>query len=196
MWKIGDRPENAPDDFPQIVPEGFPDWEKKMDTWGTKLLEATRAIASMAAIGMGVNQNTFTDRMDGGAHLLGPTGSDLDKNDVGTILAGFHYDISFMTIHGRSRYPGLSLWTRDWQKVTLNFPPGCLFIQAGLSFEHITGGYVLGGFHEVTVTEGTKAAAEKRKSERRQWRVSSTEFIMFRNDVNVEPLKELAHLYK
>jgi isopenicillin N synthase-like dioxygenase len=114
MWKVGERPENAPDDFPQIVPEGFPDWEKKMDTWGNKLLEATRAIASMAAIGMGVHQNTFTDRMDGGAHLLGPTGSDLHKNEVGTILAGFHYDISFMTIHGRSRYPGLSLWTRDW----------------------------------------------------------------------------------
>jgi hypothetical protein len=52
--------------------------------------------------------------MIGGAHLLAPTGSDLEKYDVGTVFAGWHYDISFMTIHGRSRYPGLSVWTRDW----------------------------------------------------------------------------------
>jgi len=37
MWKIGKRPEGAADDFPQVIPEGFPEWEKKMDTWGNKL---------------------------------------------------------------------------------------------------------------------------------------------------------------
>ena len=68
-----------------------------------------------------------------------------------------------MTIHGKSRYPGLHLWTREWEKVTLNFPPGCLFVQAGASFEHITGGYVLGGFHEVIVTEKTKEVMEKKR---------------------------------
>lgn len=71
----------------------------------------------MAAVGMGIARNTFADKMIGGAHLLAPTGSDLKKNDVGAIFAGFHYDISFMTIHGKSRYPGLNLWTRDWKKV-------------------------------------------------------------------------------
>lgn len=130
---------------------------------------------------MGVPQNLFTDRMVGGSHLLAPTGSDLQKYDVGTILAGFHYDISFLTIHGKSRYPGLSLWTRDWEKVTLKFPPGCLFLQAGATFEYITGGYVLGGFHEVTINEKTKEIYEKKKADeaakgihRTQWRVSST----------------------
>merc|ERR1719272_826035 len=107
-----------------------------------KLHQATSTLSEMAAIGMGVARNTFSDRMLGGAHLLAPTGSDLKKNDVGAIFAGFHYDISFMTIHGKSRYPGLCLWTREWKKVNLNFQPGCLFVQAGASFEHITGGYV------------------------------------------------------
>ena len=147
-----------------MIPAEFPDWSRKMDKWGYQLHDSAKAIASMAAVGMGVHQNTFTDRMQGGAHLLAPTGSDLHKYDKGTILAGFHYDISFMTIHGKSRYPGLSLWTRDWEKVSLKFPPGCLFIQAGASFEHITGGYVLGGFHEVTITEKTKEVMEAKKA--------------------------------
>lgn len=31
----------------------------------------------MAAIGMGLEKNAFTKRMEGGAHLLAPTGTDL-----------------------------------------------------------------------------------------------------------------------
>jgi hypothetical protein len=33
----------------------------------------------MAAVGMGVPMNTFKQKMRGGAHLLAPTGSDLEK---------------------------------------------------------------------------------------------------------------------
>jgi isopenicillin N synthase-like dioxygenase len=157
----------------------------------------------MAALGMGVERETFTSRMQGGAHLLAPTGSDLQKNDVGAVFAGFHYDISFMTIHGKSRYPGLSVWTRDWKKRAVKIPQGCLLVQAGTSFENISGGYVLGGFHEVIYTEATKAAVERRNQiwaeegvqNRKQWRVSSTMFCHFRNDVMVGPLAELSHLY-
>ena len=71
-------------------------------------------------------------------------------------------NISFMTIHGKSRYPGLYVWTRDWTKRAVKIPEGCLLIQAGTSFEHITGGYVLAGFHEVVYTEATKEAFRKR----------------------------------
>ena len=133
-----------------------------MNKWGYLMNNATFTIAQMLALGMGLPVNTFSDRMKGGAHLLAPTGSDLKKNDVGSIFAGFHYDISFMTIHGKSRYPGLSLWTREWQKVSVKLPAGCLFVQAGATMEHITGGYVKAGLHEVVYTEGTKQAVEKR----------------------------------
>ena len=120
MWKIGKRPEGAADDFPQVIPEGFPEWEKKMDNWGNKLNQAAFTVAEMAAIGMGIDRKTFTSRMEGGAHLLAPTGSDLNKSSVGTVFAGFHYDISLMTVHGKSRYPGLLVWTRDWKKRPVN----------------------------------------------------------------------------
>lgn len=128
MWKIGERPDGAADDFPQVIPNNFPQWEDKMNTWGGKLHSAIFTVAEMAALGMGVAKDTFTTRMQGGAHLLAPTGSDLVKNDVGTVFAGFHYDISFMTIHGKSRYPGLSVWTRDWKKKAVKIPEGCLLI--------------------------------------------------------------------
>lgn len=38
MWKIGERPAGARDDFPQVIPEDFNDWEEKMNGWGEKLL--------------------------------------------------------------------------------------------------------------------------------------------------------------
>lgn len=46
-------------------------------------------------------------------HLLAPTGSDLNKYKLGTIFAGYHYDLNFITIHGKSRFPGLFAWLRD-----------------------------------------------------------------------------------
>ena len=173
-----------------------------MNLWGNKLHEATVTIAEMAAVGMNLDADTFTSRMDGGAHLLAPTGSDLEKNDVGAVFAGFHYDISFMTIHGKSRYPGLFVWTRDWKKRVVKIPQGCLLIQAGRSFEHITGGYVLAGFHEVVYSPATKEAVERRKFAldqdniiKKQWRVSSTMFNHFRNDVDISPLPQLSQYY-
>ena len=56
MWKIGKRPEGAADDFPQVIPEGFPEWETKMDNWGNKLNQAAFTVAEMAAIGMGIDR--------------------------------------------------------------------------------------------------------------------------------------------
>jgi hypothetical protein len=54
--------------------------------------------------------------MQYGPHLLAPTGSDLHVHKYGkkgTVLAGYHYDLNFLTIHGKSRFPGLNIWLRD-----------------------------------------------------------------------------------
>lgn len=195
MWKIGERPAEASDNFPQVVPSDFPEWSDKMNNWGYKLLNAVETVAEMAAIGMGLEKTAFSQRMDGGAHLLAPTGSDLSRNSVGTVFAGFHYDIAFLTIHGKSRFPGLYVWTRDNRKMKVKVPDGCLLLQSGKTFQNITGGYVLAGFHEVIYTEETKAAYEKAVEEGRSvWRVSSTMFTHFRYDTDVSPLPELASL--
>ena len=63
MWKIGERPAEAGDNFPQVLPEGFSDWEDKMNGWGSRLLQAGETAAEMAAVGMGLEKDTFTKRM-------------------------------------------------------------------------------------------------------------------------------------
>lgn len=156
FWPIGDRPAEIKNNLPKVIPEAFPQWEEKMDNWGNHMINASVTAAQMAAVGMGLPETAFSDRMRLGSHLLAPTASDLMKYNVGTAFAGFHYDLNFITIHGKSRYPGLFLWTRDWKKMACKVPEGCLLMQAGIMFEWMTGGYVLAGFHEVVYTEQTK----------------------------------------
>jgi len=95
-------------------------------------------------------------------HLLAPTASDLVKyGKKDTILAGFHSDLNFLTIHGRSRYPGLNIWARNTGKrIPVKIPKGTnLLVQAGKQLEHITGGLIKAGFHEVVVNEQTLAVS-------------------------------------
>ena len=41
------------------------------------MINACMTAAEMAALGMGLGKDTFTEKMVGGPHLLAPTGSDL-----------------------------------------------------------------------------------------------------------------------
>jgi isopenicillin N synthase-like dioxygenase len=122
FWAIGERPAEVADDIPKVIPTEFPDWEEKMNKWGGMMIDAQFVCAEMAAIGMGLDKEAFTSRMTGGPHLLAPTGSDLAKYEVGTSFAGFHYDLNFLTIHGKSRYPGLYVWLRNEQRVPVKIP--------------------------------------------------------------------------
>ena len=158
------------------------------------MVDACFLAAEMAAIGMGLDKDVFTTRMKQGPHLLAPTASDIMKYDVGTAFAGFHYDLNFITIHGRSRYPGLYLWTREWEKQPVSIPPGCLLLQAGIMFEQLTGGFVMAGYHEVVYTEKTKEVVERKLAENKEgannimWRISSTLFSHLRYDVDLTPM--------
>jgi isopenicillin N synthase-like dioxygenase len=193
FWRIGPQPEKT--EFPQmnmdpVIPEGFPQWKDVMDMWGNKMLSALFVLAEMSAVGFHMPKATFTDRMKFGPHLLAPTGSNFNKYDkVGTVLAGFHYDLNFMTIHGKSRFPGLYVWTREGVKTPVVVPDGCLIVQAGKQFEYLTGGYVMAGFHEVVVNERTKKVIDdKRAKGESLWRVSSTLFGHMQSDQVLQPL--------
>lgn len=134
-------------------------------------------------------------------HLLAPTASDLEKyGEKDTILAGFHTDLNFLTIHGRSRYPGLNIWARNTgSRIPVSLPPPAaagshLLVQAGKQIEHITGGLIKAGFHEVTVNERTIATMERRRREfpgRPLVRISSTLFWHLGSDFVLEPVEEL-----
>ena len=63
------------------------------------MLDAVIAAAGMAAIGLDLPAKTFIDLMMHGPHLLAPTGSDFYKfGTQGTVLAGYHYDLNFLTV--------------------------------------------------------------------------------------------------
>lgn len=153
----------------------------------------------MAAAGLGLPPETFRDAGRYGPHVLAPTASDLTKYGApGTILAGFHTDLNFLTIHGRSRYPGLHIWARNTgRRIPVAIPPGdgYLLVQAGKQLEHLTGGLVKAGYHEVVVTDQTVAAVKCRAAQfpdRPLIRISSTFFWHLSSDFDLRPIDELA----
>jgi isopenicillin N synthase-like dioxygenase len=197
FWRMGERPPATA--FEQlnaapVVPAAIPEWPTVMDAWGTKLLDASVSVAELAAIGFGLPADTFASRMRFGPHLLAPTASDFSRfGALGTVLAGYHYDLNFITTHGRSRYPGLYVWTREGSKRVVKIPAGCLLVQAGKQAEHLTGGHVLAGFHEVVVTPATVTAiASASAAGRSLWRISSTLFSHIASDVTLQPLGDFA----
>jgi len=67
-------------------------------------------------------------------------------------------------------------------------------VQAGKQLEHITGGLIKAGFHEVVVNDQTLAAMEKRKVEfpdRPLIRISSTFFWHLSSDYDLFPIPAL-----
>jgi isopenicillin N synthase-like dioxygenase len=194
FWHIGERPEERKEANANIVPADFPEWEQKMDKWGNMMISACMTAAEMTALGLGIEQETFSSKMKQGPHLLAPTGSDLTKNDNGTVFAGVHYDLNFLTIHGKSRFPGLFIWLKDGTKMAVKVPDGCLLIQSGIQIEWMTGGYIKAGFHEVIYTDATKEIVNKRMEENKDahvWRVSSTLFSHIKFDQSLAPLESL-----
>lgn len=158
----------------------------------------------MAAVGLGLPEKTFSDAGRHGPHILAPTASDLRRHGApDTILAGFHTDLNFLTIHGRSRYPGLHIWARNTgRRIAVQMPPPApggggsyLLVQAGKQLEHLTGGLVKAGYHEVVVNARTVEAAARRARDapgRPLVRISSTFFWHLASDFDLAPRPELA----
>jgi len=196
---MGERPPQtsfANLNSPPVIPSAFPQWPKVMDTWGNLMLGAITTLSEMSAIGFDFSVDTFTKLMKYGPHLLAPTGGDLGHHkygQLGTVFANYHYDLNFLTIHGRSRFPGLFIWTREGKRYPVKVPQGCLLVQAGKQFEWLTGGFVLAGFHEVIVSNDTLSAVQKARQEKRSlWRVSSTLFSHIASDNILEPLGQFS----
>lgn len=192
FWRVGAPPASSA--FPQlnaapVVPAAFPGWAASMDAWGAVLLGAARSVADLAALGFGLERDAFARLMEGGPHLLAPTASDFARFGAkDTVLAGYHYDLNFLTAHGRSRFPGLFVWTREGRRVAVKVPAGCLLVQAGAQLQHLTGGHVLAGFHEVVVTDATVGAIDAARARGASlWRISSTLFSHIASDQTLEP---------
>ena len=193
MYFIGNNPTETMELAPNIhIPKDFENFEEIFNKWGYTMLDAVEIVTEMASLGLEFPQNYFTEMLKGGQHLLSPTGADLKRYKKGTVFAAYHYDFNFLTIHGKSRYPGLSIWLRDQTKIPVIIPDDTLLLQSGRQFEILTGGYIQCGFHEVIYSEGTeKKYNDNFESKGKdQWRVSSTLFSHIRHNVLLEPKKQ------
>ncbi len=167
-----------------VIPIGFEnEWAQTMDIWGNKMLASVFTIAEMIAEGFGLSRDTFTKKFAYAPHLIAPNGVNLLDYPEGTVFNGFHYDLNWGTIHGRSRFPGLQAWTRSETPFTVRVPKGALLFQAAKQLEWQTGGYFRAGFHEVVnLSETVQAAQEAARAGRPPIRVSSTVFAHVASD--------------
>jgi len=193
FWRMGNPPKETKFPLlnaPQVIPKGFEDrWEKLMNAWGRKLLMAVTAVAQMIGVGLGLKRELLSEMMCEAPNLLAPTGTDLEKyGKLDNVLAGFHYDLSFLTIHGKSRFPGLYIWLRSGEKLLVKIPQGCLLVQGGKQLEILTGGYIAAGDHEVVCCQETINQIETaKKAGKSLWRISSTFFSHIASDCLLEP---------
>lgn len=195
MYKVGDRKDSEDLAMPRIVPQDFPRFQELSDTWSNYMVQTLFSVSQLLAVGLGLEQDALLSKMLRGAHILGPTGSDIEKHDIDTILAGFHYDFCLLTIHGKSNFPGLYIWLHDGTKLPVVLDDGYLLIQSGLELEIFTGGLIKAGLHEVVVTQRAKEILQERKNlgiPNANWRVSSTVFGHVEHDCVIEPLGHFA----
>ncbi|KAK4050101.1 hypothetical protein OIV83_003672 [Microbotryomycetes sp. JL201] len=178
-----------------VIPERFTEtWQQDMEAWGNQMKTSVETVAQALAVGLGLNELTLLQAAEYGSHLLAPTSTDLRKyGREGEIFAGFHTDLNALTIHGRSRYPGLHIWARNTgKKIAVKVPPGHLLVQAGMQLEHLTAGLIKAGYHEVVCTRQTLEAIERRQADlktkdRPSIRISSTFFWHFSSDYVLRP---------
>ncbi|BFZ61028.1 hypothetical protein YB2330_002086 [Saitoella coloradoensis] len=202
MWRMGTPPPStcsskfAALNSGHIIPAGFPEWERTMNAWGSTLHSAVSTVAEMigdAMMGSGKGAEKLRSITQYGPHLLAPTMVDLERHgEEGAVYAGFHQDISLLTIHGKSRFPGLYIWV-DGRRVAVRVPDGMLLLQAGMQLERISAGEIRAGWHEVVCTPSTLEAVRKAKEEESSvHRVSSTLFFHVESDKWLEDLNERA----
>ena len=81
-----------------------------MNVWGYNMKNASLVVSEMIAIGLGLEKDYFSQTLANGEFHLAPTAVNLTKRGVGDVLAAFHRDFSLLTMHGKSRFPGLFAW--------------------------------------------------------------------------------------
>jgi isopenicillin N synthase-like dioxygenase len=175
-----------------VIPTQIPEWENTFNKFGKYFMDILSNLNKIVSVELNQPKDFLDNLCYNGNHMMSPTMSNLKEyGKKDTILAGFHSDISLFTIHGKSRYSGLNIWTRDLQKIRVSVPPGCFLVQAGKQLAYLTGGYILDGFHEVVVGDDTVNQIKLAKLNGNSLtRVSSTFFAHVNSDKYLEVLPQ------
>ena len=52
--------------YPNVVPDDFPEFKEVMSSWGKHMIDGCYTVAQMAAVGLGLDRNTFSQMLNGG----------------------------------------------------------------------------------------------------------------------------------
>lgn len=177
---------------PPVIPNGFYNWLETSEAWGRMMLDSILTTVEMAAVGFYLPPRSFYNMLRYGQHLVAPTGTNLDLHGwPNTVLAGLHDDLNLASGHGASNYPGLFIWTRHGRRLQVKLPPGEILIQAGQQMQHLTGGEVLAGLHEVVAVEDLDLSRDHAAG-LVPWRVSRTLFAECFPDLILAPIGHFA----
>mmetsp|Transcript_10299 Transcript_10299/g.20060 ORF Transcript_10299/g.20060 Transcript_10299/m.20060 type:complete len:323 (+) Transcript_10299:283-1251(+) len=194
LWCV--KSDGDPVDFPNWFPENIPEFKERLDKWGATLLSSLKTVTLMVERGLGIEPGTISSRFANANHMLNPSGFDLNLRGPGSVLTTIHYDMSFITVHGNSRFPVFTVWLRDGRTVDVEIPEGLLMFQAGMIFEYMTGGYALAGHHIVTHSEKTAEVVERARADGKSlWKINSSMFGNIQQDQTIELIPGLEHLY-
>ena len=111
-----------------------------MDDWGQNMKRGSFAVSEMISRGFGMEPDFLYKLHAKGNKHLAPTAVNLKKRKVGDVLAAFHRDFDLLTVHGKSKFPGLFAWLSTGEKFLVKVPEGHLLLQAGKQLEWVTGG--------------------------------------------------------
>lgn len=202
LWCVNEKPQEL-EEFPNWAPSEYPEFKSTLDKWGETLLLGLKTVTSFFEKAAGLTPGTISQKFENANHILNPSGFDLAELGLGSVLTTIHFDISFITVHGNSRFPVFSVWLRDGSTIDVEIPEGLLMFQAGKIFEYITGGYVLAGNHIVKHTPKTAVAVESARAalstdpellRRALWKINSSMFGNFQQDQTVELIPEFESL--
>ena len=118
----------------------------------------------------------------------------IHKKPVGHVMHKLHFDRDLITVHTRSNYPCLVVYTTEDEarRIIAKPPPGALLVQAGLQLEWLSGGYFASGLHEVIVTEEAKEKATENVANGGDGhRITQTLFIRAENNIIVGPYDKI-----
>ncbi|CAD8121029.1 unnamed protein product [Paramecium sonneborni] len=176
---------------PKWIPQDFKNFESIMNNWQFQLLRTTEQVLEILSLAFEEEKEFFYNNMNKATHLLSPIGCDLQKHQINTRFSGYHYDLNFITVHTKSRFPGLFVWLPNGKRVELRIPEKTILFQPGKLFEFMTGGIYKAGYHEALLTEEAKKESIKLN---KKWRVTSTIFIMLNDNTILQPMNYFKNL--
>ncbi|MHC4837705.1 MAG: isopenicillin N synthase family dioxygenase [Planctomycetota bacterium] len=159
-------------DYPQVYAENV--WPEGADAYrdlylslGGTLHALGRRLLAACARGLGLPEDTFETRIEGGAHVtraLRYLPLDGEQAERGVLWGEEHTDFNILTLLPGGRFfdpdgarcanpdpdAGLYLRARSGDRVPGRAPTGCITVQVGQQLEILTGGRLLATPHEIT----------------------------------------------